>query len=510
MRNTVFNYGIRIWGFVITFIIHYIVIKGLGEIRGLGPEEYGIYLLVASLTGYFGLLDLGIGTSLVKFVAEYHVKKEKEKVNEMVNTAFFIFLGIGIVGAVGLFFVGHFFMDVFKFETNYQLLEAKIIIFILGIAFLTSFSRMAFREILKGMQRYDILAYITFIMSLVSVGVSVWVLWMGFSIVEYVLFTLCFGLIGQVIMAVYVKKLLPYLDIKPTYLKRTMVRPLFGLSMLVLLLVVFNKFVFYTDNIVIGWWFVGTSMVTFYVIAHSIYSIPSKVLGAPLVAILPAASELDALQRKKTLQTLYLRVTKYSLALLFIFALPTLFMSKYILSNYMGSEYAAYYMVTNILIVSLFFDFFNYVSGQILIGINKLKVFVACYGVVAIMNLVLSILFVQHLGLEGVALGTAIPFMIMAPILMWNSFRILEINWKDFVKKVLFTNIPHACLVIVILFLLVYLHAPVNWIEIGIYYTISIGIYFLLFYRLSLTEEEKNDLKSIFSVKLYRVGSDET
>jgi O-antigen/teichoic acid export membrane protein len=480
------------------------VIRGIGDINGLGPEEYGIYLLVASLTGYFGLLDLGMGNSIVKFVAQFNAKKEKKKVNEIVNTSFFIFLGIGMAGAAGMFIFGLFFLDLFKFETDYQLFEAKIIIYFIGLAFITSFSRIIFRDIIKGMQRYDILAYITFVMTLVSVCVAVWVLWMGFGIVEYVFFTLCFGMLGQIIIAAYAKKLLPYLEMKRSHYNRTMVRPLFGLSLLVLSLVIFNRLVFYTDNIVIGWWFVGTSMVTFYVIAHAVYSIPSKVIDAMLQAMLPAASELDALQRKRALKTLFLRVTKYCLALLFMIALPTLYMSRSILTNYMGAEYAVYHLVTNILIISLFFDFFNYVSAQILTGINRLKVFVACYGIVAVLNLVLSLILVERIGLEGVALGTTIPFIIMAPVLLWNSFKILEVQWKEFARRVLLSNLPFACFTAVVLYLLNTYHSPANWVEIGIYYIIGIGLYFLPFYRLSLDEGEKKDFRSIFSFGLYK------
>jgi len=39
-------------------------------IRHLGANEYGLWMLVASMTSYFQLLDLGYGNGLVRHVAD--------------------------------------------------------------------------------------------------------------------------------------------------------------------------------------------------------------------------------------------------------------------------------------------------------------------------------------------------------------------------------------------------------------------------------------------------------
>lgn len=504
MRNTIFIYGIRICGYILTFILIPIIVYYVGI------EDYGIYLLVTAFTGYFGLLDLGIGTSLVKFVAEYDVKGEKERVNQVMNTAFFIFLAIGIVGAIGLFLIGTFIIDFFKIESD-QLWKARVITYILATVFITSFSLGTFRGVLRGLQRYDIIAYISFGMSLVNFGVTLAVLMMGYGIVELVLFTICFSMIGHIVTVWYCKKLVPYLDIKKSYVKRGMISTLFKLSMLLLLLFIAGRIIYFTDNLVIGY-FLGAAMITYYAAARKLFSIPGRAIDATLHAMIPAASELDTLQKKKGLQVMFLRVTKYCLALIFLLAIPTMLMSKYLLKYWIewaGGNFSLYYLVANILIISIFFDFFNYVSSQILIGMNKIKFFVTCYGIVAVLNLILSIILVHYIGLEGVALGTTIPFIVMAPFFMWNTFKVLNIDWKDYVKKVLFTNIPYALCVSLILYLLIFLYAPASLFEIGFYYIISISMYFAMFYYLGLDQEERDELKEMFSKLTFRGIQDE-
>lgn len=507
IRNTIANYAIQIWTYVITFILFPFIILYIGKV------EYGIYLLVAAIIGYFGLLDLGMGTSLVKFVAEYHTKDDKEKLNEVVNTAFFIFLGVGIIGAAGLFIVGTFFIEIFMVEPD-LVSKARMITYILGVTFITGFSLSVFRNILAGLQRYGILAWISFGMSLLNVVVVVWVLLSGYGIVEYVLFTVIFEMLRHVLIVLNVRRFLPYLTIKSSYVNKNIVRSLFGLSLMLLFLTIFVRIVYYTDTLVIGYYYgaaLGAAMITIYTAAWKISRIPGRAIDMTLSAMIPAASELDALKRERTLQLLLLRVTKYCLALIFLLAIPTLFMSKELLKYWLdwtGSDFSPFYLVTNILIIALFFDFFNYVSIQILIGMNKIKLFVACYGIVAVFNLFLSVVLIQRIGLEGVALGTTIPFIVMAPAFMWYSFKTIGISWKNYIRMVFFTTIPYAAFMGAVLFLLIMIHVPTNLIEVGVYYTISMVAYFIPFYLCGLNKKEKEDIKGIFQSLRYREDTD--
>ena len=48
-------------------------------IHHLGDEAYGIWVLVFSLTGYYGLFDLGIRSSIIRFVSKYRALDDQRK-----------------------------------------------------------------------------------------------------------------------------------------------------------------------------------------------------------------------------------------------------------------------------------------------------------------------------------------------------------------------------------------------------------------------------------------------
>ena len=50
------------------------------------------------MTGYYGLFDLGIRSSIVRYVAKYSATGESEQLNRLVNTAMFSYSAIGASG----------------------------------------------------------------------------------------------------------------------------------------------------------------------------------------------------------------------------------------------------------------------------------------------------------------------------------------------------------------------------------------------------------------------------
>jgi O-antigen/teichoic acid export membrane protein len=63
----------------------------------LGDAAYGIWVLIFSVTGYYGLFDLGIRSSIIRYVSKYTATGDKEKLAQFVNTALFSYTGIGLL-----------------------------------------------------------------------------------------------------------------------------------------------------------------------------------------------------------------------------------------------------------------------------------------------------------------------------------------------------------------------------------------------------------------------------
>src|SRR5271169_2780557 len=73
--------------FLSPFILHH-----------LGDTAFGIWVLIFSITGYYGLFDLGIRSSIIRYVSKYTATGDQEKLTQFINTALFSYTCIGAVG----------------------------------------------------------------------------------------------------------------------------------------------------------------------------------------------------------------------------------------------------------------------------------------------------------------------------------------------------------------------------------------------------------------------------
>ena len=63
----------------------------------LGDAAFGVWVLIFSVTGYYGLFDLGIRSSIIRYVSKYTATGENGKLASFVNTSLFTYTIIGAV-----------------------------------------------------------------------------------------------------------------------------------------------------------------------------------------------------------------------------------------------------------------------------------------------------------------------------------------------------------------------------------------------------------------------------
>jgi O-antigen/teichoic acid export membrane protein len=70
--------------FLSPFILHH-----------LGDAAFGIWVLIFSLTGYYGIFDFGIRSSIIRFVSKYTATNDLSEVSGVINTALFTYSCVG-------------------------------------------------------------------------------------------------------------------------------------------------------------------------------------------------------------------------------------------------------------------------------------------------------------------------------------------------------------------------------------------------------------------------------
>ena len=148
------------------------------NVSHLGPAAYGLWALTTSVTWFFGVLDLGYGSALVKFIAQYRAWRDRNALNEILSTIGMVFTGLGVlcflVTAVIAWRVG----SLFNIEPD-QVRTAQSVLLIVGAYLSVRFALSIFGAVVYGFQRYYLNNVVSIGISLVVAGVNLGVLGAG-------------------------------------------------------------------------------------------------------------------------------------------------------------------------------------------------------------------------------------------------------------------------------------------------------------------------------------------
>src|SRR6478609_3274113 len=91
LRNIVSSWAGYAVHVIVAFLLTPFVLRSLGEAR------YGVWALAVGLTGYYGLLDLGISGGIGQYLTRYLAEKDFERLNRTASTGFFALIVCGML-----------------------------------------------------------------------------------------------------------------------------------------------------------------------------------------------------------------------------------------------------------------------------------------------------------------------------------------------------------------------------------------------------------------------------
>ncbi|MCD6461280.1 MAG: polysaccharide biosynthesis protein [Thermoplasmata archaeon] len=495
MRNTAANIIIKFWVFGLNLLVFSYVVNNVGA------EMFGIWLLVSAVTGYFGLLDLGITPSLVKYVAEYTAKKEEETINRMVNSTFIFFSLIGLIIAVSLFLVKDILWSFFNISPGLHYLY-DYIVYITAATTLSSWGARSFQAVYGGLQRYDIQAKVNFLTSTLDAFVAVAVIYGGWGITGFIFAkTVVLG-VSQVVNVIVIKRLAPYISIEPRYIDLSSLKKIWRFSSLVFTAQISTIIIFGTDRIVAGA-FISAAAVTMYATVRKIHEIINVISNLPASALLPAVAEMDALEEEEKIRRLIFRGGRYRVSVTLSVLVPIFVLTRPILRVWMGDDYTSLDIIAKVYISYWFIMAGWGVVGMVLLGKEKFKPMAILALCNAIMNLVLSLILVRYYGLMGIIVGTVLPYAVVLPIYYVFLLPLSGVGLREYSREVWAKTYPAAgvsFLFCQVFYWLLPFGSGSRFLDLVLGGSVGIAtilLYWLIFVFLGMDREERRDIISL-------------
>jgi O-antigen/teichoic acid export membrane protein len=420
IKNTLYNAGSRFLGILIAiFMSPYIIHR-------IGPDRFGIWAIIGTVTGYFGLLGFGVETAFVKYVSEYYAKKEYDQINRVVNTGFIFFTVVMII-VLGLMVV--FIRPIIAF-LNVSSVPHDEVIFAFwtgAVVFCVSNALGPFTAIQNGLQRMDIFNKVTMAMSVLSAFCTVMFLEKGYGLRGLVITNALVFSCSSVVNLVIAFRILPELRFNPMLFTANALRRLFGYGYKLQISRFANLVSFETDSLLISH-FLGIGLVAYYQLGTSVIQQVRQMVLLLISALVPAVSEMSATNDVSKLEELFVRGSRYLISLSIPLTIFSIINATLIMVTWMGQGYAQSALVIQVLSVGYCTATVTGVASSIAAGIAVTDLDMKFGILMASMNLILSIALIKMLGFIGVMIGTSVSLAVSSLYFMFIFHKRLGIG----------------------------------------------------------------------------------
>ncbi|HEX4783733.1 MAG TPA: oligosaccharide flippase family protein [Candidatus Sulfotelmatobacter sp.] len=373
----------------------------------LGDDAFGLWVLIFSVTGYYGLFDLGIRSSIIRYVAKYSSVFANDELNRLINTALVSYSAIGTIALLITFVLSFYVGSIFRISGG-SVQVARWLFLMVGASVALSFPLGVFGGILEGLQRF-------YVLNITSVGATamralliVIALHYGYGLLTVTLITVALPLLTSLINATVVLRILP-LRFGLQHLSRETLNRIASYSGTTFIIIVATRLRFRTDALVIGT-FLSSAAITYFTIGSRLVDYAGEVVSGLAQLFVPMSSKSDATGDLAGLRKIFVAGNRACALIIFPIAAMLIILGKSLIEAWVGARYiATSYPVLLILVIPYTLMLAQSASTRVLFGMAKHRTLAIVILLEGTANLILSITLVRPFGILGDAVGTAIP-----------------------------------------------------------------------------------------------------
>ncbi len=484
--NTGSNIAMTVNRVIVIFIMAPIYVSSLGH------YDYGLREMLLAITGYMGMLDLGMRTAIGKFVSMHNAEKDNESLLITYTTSL-VFMSL-----VGFFLASLFWLwaatwpDLIAPEGD---IKSKYIIFLVlvGANILFVFPLFVTESCLEGLQAY-------YLKNTVNIITSITI-----AVISYIYITPENGLILLTALAaimtllkffIFIGILLrPALGRITPKLKKFSPRKLKQmLSFSIKSFVEGASFQIETssDRLVIGS-LLGPAAVPVYSVPASLINMIYGFTQSITHAFMPLFSDLNSRDEQEKIKHVYLISSKLFVGFFTPAAIAIVVLGGPFIEIWMRGEFTRESIdgVTLLLMLYVFVQELNPFVSRYLTAIGRHGIIAKVAPVAAFANLFLSIFLVLEFGVIGAAIGSVIPVLFVMPIYLVYSCRHLNISIWAYIRQVILPVMLPTALILSSSLWLRFTWGLNTYSEILVCALIGAVVYIICYWCLSMRSDER-------------------
>lgn len=462
-------------------------------VHSLGDRMYGFWVLVGTFVGYYGLLDLGLGSAASRYVSRALGQQNGAEINIVISTSLVLFslvsFAILLISALTAIFCPYFL------QSPNEIPVFRTIIIILGLNIAIGLTMGIFGSVITSHFRYDLSSYLSIFMLLTSNALIYYFLKHGHGIVTLAYITLLTGMITHTLTFILAKKLTPGLKINPTFFRRNKVRDLYSYGVKSLITQIADMLRFRIDSLVIAG-YLSVSLVTYYSIGARLVDYFGIVVTSSVGMLMPVFSRYEGKGDFDSIRNIFLHATKIATILSVFIGSSIIFYGRPFILRWMGNEFESSYYITLILVIPAIIALLQHPGIGLLYGISKHQYYAVANICEGLLNLVLSLILVRYYGVYGVALGTAIEMLIfklfIQPVF---TCRAIKLSLFKYYFETIFLTVLKTLIPIGLYFYIIKDFVKPDYLNIALSGTLQVFLFTAITYYFILGKTERQFIR---------------
>jgi O-antigen/teichoic acid export membrane protein len=379
-------------------------------IRCLGDFYYGLWMLAYSVLSYYTFFDLGLSTSVQRFVALSRVSGDCRAASETISAAVAIMTVISALLVVGTISIAAILPRLRLVSTG-TIPLFRTVLLLLAASVVISFLARPAAAYLRGIHRFDLSNGVSAGATLIRAG-GIWVvLHRGYGIIAVCLVTLASSAVSLAAYVIVTRNIDRGALRFFAGFQWGRMRQLCRFSVYVFLTSIGDYFRFHMDLLVVAKW-IGVALVTPYSVAANLIVCFGSIMGGvcgPLMTELVSRHG----ERANGTCTFFFRASKVTALLATLGAVLLLANGQQLLQVWLGPSFVGVYATLAALTIAHWADWGQGPSMHLLYSRGRHRAMAYWTIAEGVSNLLLSIYLAGRYGIVGVAIGTAIPMLII-------------------------------------------------------------------------------------------------
>jgi O-antigen/teichoic acid export membrane protein len=407
----------------------------------LGEARYGAWLLVNALAAYSGIIYAGFGATICRYVADAYARQQWSRLNAVVSTIQAVYYGSASLVLLATGIVA-FLASRFDRWEGVPLNEVQLSILVVGFGVAFGMVTSVYGGVLVGTQQLAGKRAIEVACGVLRGVITLLCLTQTWGLLQLALVFLCVTIVEQICSAWLAYRSVPTLRVNWQQVDREILKECFGFSAFSAVAMAAEYLIYFTDTIVIGL-ILGPIAIVPYQIALRIAQMVQLPIAQIGEAILPKAGELHATDRRAQLGLLVSRSMGLALLLAGGFCIGGIYFGEMLVKTWIGFSYPETPLVLGILLGAQVVAMPMVIVRKALLGSGEVRITAMIDLLEAVLNLILSLVFIRYWGIIGVAAGTLLPLAIVeTTLLLPYAARKLSISPELLVRQVLLPVLP--------------------------------------------------------------------